>query len=313
MSDDSSTTLIEYLQPPRGVVAIAMLNGDSTQIACPQRFRERYFEAGSLTKTFTATVLATLVTDGTIELHTEVGAILGEGAGAAAHVRMVELATHTSGLPRLAPNAITFPFWPRDPYRFYGMKQLVKGLRSLELGERGKVAYSNLGYSLLGACLERVTGSALADLLNHRVFKPLGITNARCQPCPRRGLLRGHGPLLIGGRRWHDRLPGAGGVDCTIDDLALWAAANMRPESTPLEDAIRLAQTAHELADGSQVGLAWQFNGSALWHNGATGQFQAALVIQPGRNAIAALATHAPSKTYMVDRRILEWTTQTKI
>src|ERR1700737_2904340 len=65
--------------------------------------RTSLFEAGSLTKTMTATLLAVMGRDGGLSLETTVGALLGPEAGAAADVTLRQLATHTAGLPRLAP------------------------------------------------------------------------------------------------------------------------------------------------------------------------------------------------------------------
>lgn len=138
---------------------------------------------------------------------------------------------------------------------------------------------------------------------------PAGMTTARCQPCPRRGLLRGHGSLLLAALRWHQPLPGAGGVDVTIGDLAAWARANLVPDSTPLANAIRLAHQEHASTEDNSVGLAWHHRNSTLWHNGATGSFQGFVAITPGRTAVAALATMGPGK-WTIDQPVGEWLTE---
>lgn len=305
---ETAATLLDRVRPPKGVAAVAIVDTTGeAEIFCPERVASRLFEFGSLTKTLTATLLATLVVDGQLSLDTEVGDIIGAQAGGAAKARLGELATHTSGLPRLAPNSLTIPFWPRDPYRFYGEKRLLEGLARVELKERGVFGYSNLGYMLLGFCLATATGHDFATVLTARVLEPAGMTTARSQPCPRRGLLRGHGPLLLGGRRWHHPLPGAGGVDGTIADLAQWARTNLLPESTSLEAAVRLAQQVHASHEERRLGLGWHFSESIVWHNGATGAFQAMLAIEPGKRAVAGLATLGPSKMYALDAAILEW------
>lgn len=258
--------------------------------------RAPLFEAGSLTKTMTATLLAQMVIDGSVTLETTVGDLLGSEAGGADGVTLRELATHTSGLPRLPPNAITFPFWPRDPYRYYGRDRLGKGLARVSLRGRGEVSYSNLGFDLLGCCLSAAAGRDLNVLLRDRVFVPAGMTTARCQPCARSGLARGHGSLLLGGRRWHQPLPAAGGVDCSIEDLANWLHANVDPASTPLEDAIRLCQRPHAESAQGAIGLAWHISDGLTWHNGATGAFQSYVGFAPGVAGVATLSSVGPSK-----------------
>ena len=310
MGDRSAAELLKRVAPPKGVAAVAVVDPDaSIDLAGDDPATTGLYEIGSITKTLTATLLAVLVDDGVVALDTTVGAILGEQAGAIPDVTLRELATHTGGLPRLAPNAFTVPFWPRDPYRFYDAKRLVKGLAKTTLTDPGTIAYSNFGFDLLGHCLEAAARTPFKTLMESRVLVPAGMTTARCQPCPRRGLLRGHGSLLLGGRRWHQPLPAAGGVDGTIADLAAWARANLVPDSTPLANAIRLAQQEHAANDDGSIGLAWHRRNSTLWHNGATGSFQGFVAVAPGRMAVAALATMGPGK-WTIDRPVGEWLTE---
>lgn len=294
----------------RGIVCTAFVEPSTAPqiVVRPARpLRNRLFEAGSLTKTLTATLLATLVLDGRVHLNTAVGDILGSEGGGANDVTMLELATHTSGLPRLAPNSITFPFWPRDPYRFYGRGKLGKGLAEIALPTRGEVEYSNLGFDLLGCCLSAAANQDFNALLRERVLVPAGMDTARCQPCSRRGLVRGHGSLLLGGKRWHQPLSAAGGVDCAIDDLAKWLAANVDPRSTPLEDAIRMSHRVHVTSSKGSVGLAWQISNGLIWHNGATGSFQAYLGFQPGVAGVATLSNVGVSRRHQHDLQAGTW------
>jgi CubicO group peptidase (beta-lactamase class C family) len=68
------------------------------------------FEIGSITKTMTAALLASLAGDGVLALEDEIGRWLD--AGPNGNITLEQLATHTSGLPRLAPNQPTgVPQW----------------------------------------------------------------------------------------------------------------------------------------------------------------------------------------------------------
>jgi D-alanyl-D-alanine-carboxypeptidase/D-alanyl-D-alanine-endopeptidase len=288
-------------KPPKGVAAVCIVGGDgSIEVDGP----EGLFEAGSLTKTMTATLLAVLVGEQVLTLRTTVGDILGEDSGGAATVSLLELATHTSGLPRLAPNGMKLPFSPRDPYKRYDAVRLYEGLSGIELVDRGgPIAYSNLGFQLLGHCLAVAAGAEFNSLLEEKVLRPAGMNTARCQPCSDEGLVpKRFGPhKLLGGKRWHQILSGPGGVDCTIADLAAWGRANLLPESTPLEAAVRLAQEVHATHDEQRVGLAWHFGKNSMWHNGATGSFQSMLAIVPGRFAAGGLASYGPGGEYALD------------
>lgn len=301
--------LLQTMSPPRGVAAVAIFSGGGDPaIATTANSTTALFELGSVTKTITATALAQMVIDGQLSLDTKVGDILGSKSGRAAGLTVLQLATHTSGLPKLAPNAMRLPFWPRDPYRFYGDARLWRGLARVELVDQGKFRYSNLGFSLLGVCLGRAAGAPIAELLMEKVLTPAGMTTARCQPCSAKGLLRGHGHWLMAGRRWHQPLPGAGGIDGSITDLAAWASANLHPDSTPLGDPVRLAQRTHHEEETVSVGLAWINTKGTVWHNGGTGGFSSFVGLRDDR-AICALASHSPTREFSLDphaRKYLE-------
>ena len=83
------------------------------------------FEIGSITKTMTAALLASLVGDGVLTLDDEIGRWLG--AGPNGNITLEQLATHTSGLPRLAPNQ---PIGEANPYRDFTAERAEEGLRA---------------------------------------------------------------------------------------------------------------------------------------------------------------------------------------
>lgn len=285
--------LLARTAPPRGVHAVAVVGADGvTEIRTTGGDPPaELFEVGSLTKTFTATALAVLVVEGTVALDDTLGVLLGPAAGAASTVTLGQLATHTSGLPRLAPGAMRPPFWPRDPYRFFGRRRLMRSLRRLSPLQPGPFAYSNVGFALLARALEAATATPFRDLLAERVFAPAGMATARCQPCPRTGLVHGEGHWLAAGR-WHQPNPGGGGVDASIVDLAAWARVNLLPDDSPLAPAVRLAHRTHH--DGPpEVGLAWVVDDDLRWHNGATGRFQSIVAVGPDV-AVAAAAAYGP-------------------
>lgn len=300
--------VLQAMRPPRGIAAVAAFDGGGgPAIASTGRSATtELFELGSVTKTITATALAQKVIDGHLSLDTKVGEILGSKSGRAAESTLFQLATHTSGFPKLAPNAMRLPFWPRDPYRFYDERRLWRGLADIELVDQGEFRYSNVGYALLGVYLARAEKVPIAELLTETVMKPAGMATARCQPCTSRGLIRGHGHWLTAGRRWHQPVPGAGGLDGSIEDLAAWTSANRTPDSTSLGDAVRLAQRTHHEEEKVSIGLGWVKTGETIWHNGGTGGFSSFVGIGEGR-AICALASHAPTREFNLDPHALKY------
>ena len=302
MTEDLSS-LADRLVPagrrPGVALGFVDIDGTFTTVVRPGRLpfdEATFFEIGSLGKTMTATLLAVLALDGTVALDTTVGDLLGSAAGPAGDVRLEELATHTSGMPRILQSPGRVFRHARDPYRGYDADALLADLATATLTDRGTAAYSNAGFDLLAHCLAVAADQPFARLLEERVLRPAGMLTARCQPCTDAGLAKGRGSRLIGGHRWHSLLAGAGGVDATISDAVAWARANLLPTSTPLEAAIRLAHEPRaDLSDRHRIGLAWNVQDDARFHNGGTGRFSSYLVLEPAVGAVVVLENQAPT------------------
>jgi serine-type D-Ala-D-Ala carboxypeptidase/endopeptidase len=220
----------------------------------------------------TATLLACLVGDGTVRLDDPIGRWLNAGRNAS--ITLAELATHTSGLPRLAPNQ---PIFRPNPYRKFTAERAEKGLRTTIRTPGAPRVYSNFGYQLLGLAIERASGCAYQDLLAERLLEPLGM---RCSGAGTAGAgtrLTGHAH----GRavsHWDHALPGPGAVEASMGDLASYLAACMWPPPGPLGAAIELCQVPRVPIDERRSGgLAWMMVNGKLWHNGGTGGFAASV------------------------------------
>jgi CubicO group peptidase (beta-lactamase class C family) len=242
------------------------------------------FEIGSVTKTMTATLLALLAAEGTVSLDDEAGRWLRAGRNAGITLR--QLATHTSGLPPVAPD-----FRPADPDNYWaaftaGLAE--EGLREAALtpGRR----YSNFGYQLLGLALERASGQDYPALVAGRLLAPLGMTCSGVGPA-------GHGTRLPGHsggrevRHWDRPLPGAGGVEATIDDLARYAQACLRPPRTPLGAALAAAQVPQvPIGAGRAQALGWVVvDGRLRGHTGGTGGFSSCVIVDPEAGTAVAI------------------------
>src|SRR6185436_19393048 len=115
------------------------------------------YEIGSISKTFTATLLALMVKDGTVRLDESVQELLPAGVQMPVKddvsITLEHLTTHMSGLPRLPEN--WDPADINNPYADYGTKNLYEGLASLKLTREPnkEYEYSNLAVGLLGHAL----------------------------------------------------------------------------------------------------------------------------------------------------------------
>ena len=161
--------------PDPAVVAVATADDEGYTVeltdGCPADGR---FEIGSITKTMTGMVLASLVDDGIVGRDDEIGRWLD--AGVHADITLMQLATHTSGLPRLSPSHLV---GVPDPYEFLTPDVAEEELRRTPWRPRdAEHDYSNFGFQILGLALERADGTAFGELLQQRVFRPLGMSCA---------------------------------------------------------------------------------------------------------------------------------------
>ena len=134
------------------------------------------FEIGSITKTFTGTMLAKLVLDGKVDLNEPIKNILpiplNQSSLHGKEITLVQLANHTSGLPFDPGNVKDdkhHPFDPYSPYKYYTQEKLYDYLSHqlvLQLTPGERRIYSNLGGGLLGHLLTLITGKPYEELLN---------------------------------------------------------------------------------------------------------------------------------------------------
>ncbi|HUQ40182.1 MAG TPA: serine hydrolase [Acidimicrobiales bacterium] len=272
---------------PLMVAVVAVEGGEMVEATTPEDAADLLFEVGSIAKTMTATLLADLVLDGTARLDDQVGTWLD--AGDNADITLEQLALHTSGLPRLASNAFDWAgFTLSDPYAGYTAAHAEEALRAASREEVGTSAYSNFGYQLLGLALERASGVEFAELLRARLFEPLGMTGACVCGGSGRPRAQGHDSGRPVGH-WSDLLAGAGGVDATATDMAVYLQAILSPPERAPGPAIRMALGPRIDTERGKVGLGWQISAAGLtWHNGGTGGFRSCLAVDraSGRGAL---------------------------
>lgn len=276
-------------------IAVAAVADGATTFGVAGRLRaegtmvdaDTLFEIGSITKVFTGILLADAVRRGDAALEDSIAkhlpADLLSLASPLRQVTLLDLATHTSGLPRL-PSNLDEGADPLDPYAHYSTEKLyayLKGFQQSDFESRGKMSYSNLGVGLLGHLLERISGKPYETLAREMIFAPLGMTDSfvmrRPEDLPADRSARfaaGHS----GGKEvphWHlDALAGAGAIVSTARDLARFAEGHWS-EKTPPELRAAMELAAQPRRNG--VGLCWLIGEAGLSHDGGTGGFRSEL------------------------------------
>lgn len=267
------------------------------------------YEIGSITKVFTATLLAQAVRDKELGLHDPVQRYLPDSVRFRAlgerPVSLYDLATHTSGLPRMPEN-----FAPADstnPYADYTVERLYAFLNDFRPtrapGERAE--YSNVGMGLLGHVLARHAETDYESLVRERIAGPLGMDDTRVSLTGdmRSRLAHGHDATLRPVPNWDlTALAGAGALRSTTDDMLRFLAANLRLVDTPLAGDLRETQGPRERfgGEGRFVGLGWmirkRYGRTIRWHNGGTGGYRTFVGFDPQqRRGVVVLSNAANS------------------
>jgi serine-type D-Ala-D-Ala carboxypeptidase/endopeptidase len=239
---------------------------------------ETVYEIGSITKTFTATLLARAVLAGRVTLDTPVAQLLPGWkipSRSGQEITLGTLATHHSGLPRLPTNLQ--PKDPSDPYADYDAAKLKAFLDGYELPRDpgASYEYSNLGFGLLGHALAQMDHTSYDALADEVIFKPLGMTmtSTGLTDAARAHLAPGHDDKAKAAKNWNfDALAGAGAIYSTANDLLRYLKANMDAASSPLSAAMKLAQQPRGVISGKErIGLAWMTSSKGIvQHGGAT-------------------------------------------
>ena len=241
------------------------------------------FEIGSVTKTFTATLLAQAVNDGKLKLDTPVAELLPGftiPSRDGKFITLENLATQHSGLPRMPGNFM--PADPSNPFADYDATRLKAFLAGYTLTRDpgSHYEYSNLGVGMLGYALAQHAGSTYDVLVQQQIFTPLDMRSSATtlSPSMRAHLAQGHDKTgKIVGNWAFDTLAGAGAIKSTGADMLRYLKANMGLLKTSLYPAMQLAQKPRADVPSGRIGLVWMTRhdagGDVIWHNGMTGGY----------------------------------------
>jgi CubicO group peptidase (beta-lactamase class C family) len=248
------------------------------------------FEIGSISKVFIGTLLADAVRRGEVHLDDPAGMYLPASVKMPDYqgipITLLDLATHTSGLPRelSAEEELTEENWIPAMYGFLSGYQLT-------YAPGKKYAYSNLGMTLLAHILALRTGMDYEQLVSERIFQPLQLTSTGFEP-PKEWLPRlavGHNSVLNPVDTYIYTVPDhvyVGAIISSAEDMLRFASAAMGVDVTPLLPAFQDSIRPQRNAIGSRIGLAWMVAEGEyplISHAGHTSGMHAYLGLDPDR------------------------------
>jgi CubicO group peptidase (beta-lactamase class C family) len=296
----------------RGLGAVGVRKfGSPTKVTADDQWH-----IGSCTKSMTASLAAMLVERGQIQWGTTVGEVFKEQREAMDEawpaVTLEQLLTHRAGAPAEPPENLWRNAWAQHGTPTEQRAEFVKGLllRKPEAPPGTAFIYSNQGYSIAGAMLERVTGEPWEKLMEQMVF-PANLMSGAGFGAPgsasRIDQPWGHGrdgeklkPVPPGPKADNPPAIGPGGtVHCSIKALARYAAWHARGEALgsatlKKESFVKL----HTPPAGGDYAFGWAVaprpwaGGNALTHAGTNTVNYAVMWIAPGREAAFVAATN---------------------
>ncbi len=266
------------LGPGHPVAAVALVTPHGGAEALRGAAPENDFEIGSISKAITGMLYRASIERGRVEPTTTLGALLPlADHGAVEALTLESLATHHSGLPRLAPGMQpwrrTWQLWTRgeNPYG-ETLAQLLEQTRGIALGPP-RARYSNLGFQLLGHAVAAAESMSYRDLLTATLgpgfatphhaddLRPTSLLGASRRGRPR--------AAWVG-----EAIAPAGGIRATI--------GTMRELLHRILDGTAPGLTALDphtpYSPGVRIGAGWITLGlpgrEVTWHNGGTGGFR---------------------------------------
>ncbi|HEY1056978.1 MAG TPA: serine hydrolase, partial [Emticicia sp.] len=241
----------------------------------------------SISKTFTATILADEVVKGKMSLDDPINKYLPDSIGKMAYkdvpITLKTLSNHTSGFPRLPINLYKKGDPADDPYKNYDEQRMFTYLKNFkpyrEVGVNYE--YSNFAVGLLGHILALQNHTSYEKLLKERITKPLKMKHTFITISPEQApnFAQGYNEKGEPVSAWAlNTLEGAGGIRSTVNDLVKYINAQMNKTPEKLQKAIDLTHQVTFEKGQTKVGLGWHTGKmkeqTIFQHSGGTGGFR---------------------------------------
>lgn len=276
--------------------------GDDTPITTNDEFH-----IGSCTKSMTATLAGMFIDEGKIRWDTTIAEVFPELKGKMnkqyENVTLEQLLQHRGGVPTDAPVdawlRAQFALGKPEQQRLDFITTVLTNPPAAPPGTR--MIYSNQGYTIVGAMLERISGKSWETLITEKLFKPLHMDSTGFGPPGTPGKVDqpwGHvqtlkmpvqsdNPVAIGP---------AGRVHCSLDDLAHYAIFHMQGDTNLLKP--ETLKRLHTPPEGGDYACGWACyqrgwaGGTALAHNGSNTKWYVVMWLAPVKDFAVIVATN---------------------
>ncbi|MGZ5528632.1 MAG: serine hydrolase domain-containing protein [Limisphaerales bacterium] len=293
------------------------------------------FEIGSVTKTFTALLLADMVERGEVKLGDPVAKYLPKSVQMPTRngkeITLVGLATHSSGLPGTSVTWI--PKRAENPRADYTISRLYDFVTSCKLTRDPgtKYEYSTAGSALLGEAMARKAGTDYERLVQDRICRRLGMESTCISPGPqlKNRSATGHNfyGYAVPETYWGALMPGAA-LHSTANDLLNYLAAQLGLRKSSLTRAIEKSHEIYfkagmdtDLGVDTDIGLAWMITREPdgtqiIQHAGLTDGFVANVCFDiKHRKGVVVLCNSIDFDVFKLSKLLLtnDWNSAAKI
>lgn len=220
------------------------------------------FRIGSITKQFTAVAILMLVEQGKLSLDDSISKFLTDYPTRGHVITIEHLLTHTSGIKSYTNMPEWLSLWRKD----FTVEELITFFKDqpMDFAPDTRWAYSNSGYTLLGAVIEKVSGQTYEQFIQQNIFTPLGMKqsylDSTSRLIPRRadGYDKDSEGYVNAPYISMTQFFSAGALTSTVDDLAIWDAA-LYTEQLLKQETLQKAFIPHQLANGdpTSYGYGW--------------------------------------------------------
>ena len=264
------------------------------------------FEAGSVSKQFTAAAVLLLAREGKLSLDDPVRKYIPELPDYGGPLLIRHILNHTSGL-RDWGSVAAIAGWPRTTrvHTHAHVLEIVGHQRALNFPPGTRWSYSNTGFNLAAIIVSRVSGMPFADFTRTRIFEPLGMTHTSWRDDHTR-VVKNRAIAYEDGRDgFHTDMPfetvhGNGGLLTTVGDLVTWNENFVMPK---VGDAsfVALQQQVGKFSDGRAHEYAFglynrNYKGvRQVDHSGSTAGYRADLARYPDQHLSVAVLCNVTS------------------
>jgi CubicO group peptidase (beta-lactamase class C family) len=281
--------------------------GDPTPVATND-----VFHLGSCTKSMTATLAALLIEEGKLRWNTTIAEVFPELKGKMdkqyKNVTVEQLLTHRGGVPETPPADAWSRAWEQKGTPMEQRRAFIDAILSQPpaAAPGTKMIYSNQGYAIVGAMMEKLTGTPWETLITEKLFKPLHMDSAGFGPPGTKDAVDqpwGHTRNLIFTLPVQEDNPPAiapaARVHCSLDDLARFVIFQM--QTSPTNGLLKpetLVQL-HTPPTGGDYACGWVVlkrdwaGGTALMHNGSNTMWYIVMWLAPAKDFAVIAATNS--------------------